>query len=380
MRTFFAPAERDSQDKVVKDYGMFRTFENLSDIVNGLPYIALILNKHRQLVFTNNYLVELLGAKDVKELLGLRPGELINCVHATENEGGCGTSESCRYCGAVNAIMECLRTGQRAQGECRITARQPDSTEISHDFFVSASPFSYKGEDYVILSFNDISNEKRRKLLEKIFFHDILNTAGGLRGFLEFLKTFPDSDDRDELLQIAMKLSNQMIDEITAQRELLAAEQGELVPHVETLNCHEILNETHRQIAHHPVASDKNIRIDTTDLQLKIITDPLLLRRVLLNMVKNALEASNEGQTVTLSYTPDFEQKTITFCVHNVGEMSPEVKAQIFQRSFSTKSSSRGVGTYSIKLLGEKYLKGKVSFTSTAAEGTTFRIALPMAP
>ncbi|HMM12282.1 MAG TPA: HAMP domain-containing sensor histidine kinase [Bacteroidales bacterium] len=379
MKTFFAPAQRADKSSVERDFGTFRTFEHLGDIINGLPYIALILNQQRQLVFTNQYLVDLLGANSIHDLLGLRPGELMNCVNAYENEGGCGTSENCRYCGAVNAIMECLISGERAQGECRITSRSPDGGEISYDFFVTASPFRYKDQEFVILSFNDISNEKRRKVLERLFFHDILNTAGGLRGFLEFLKTFPDDKDKEELLGIAMSLSDQMIDEIVAQRELLAAEQGELMPRPETVYAGKMLENIKQHIEHHPVSSEKKVRIVAPQHHDMLITDPVLLRRILLNMTKNAVEASKPGNEVTLSFHTEELNKSITFNVHNAGEIPPDVRAQIFQRSFSTKGSSRGVGTYSIKLLGEKYLGGKVDFTSTSDEGTNFSITLPLA-
>lgn len=380
MKTFYAPALRASDEEIEKDYGLLRRFENLTDIINGLPYIIVILNKERQLVYCNQFLVDLLGARDISILLGIRPGELINCIHAKETAGGCGTTESCRYCGAVNAIMECLNTGKRSQGECRIMSKSATYGDISYDFFVSAAPFRYQEQDFVILSFNDISNEKRRKVLEKLFLHDILNTAGGLRGFLEFLNTFPDDKDKEELLKVAMSLSDQMIDEIVAQRELLAAEQGELVPRMESVHCQRMLEQISQQIAFHPVATEKKITTDFPDQDVLLITDPILLRRVLLNMVKNALEASSLGQTVTIWYEKHDKAKKLTFFVNNSGVMSHEVQSQIFQRSFSTKSDSRGVGTYSIKLLGEKYLKGKVSFSSTQLGGTTFSITLPLAP
>jgi signal transduction histidine kinase len=57
--------------------------------------------------------------------------------------------------------------------------------------------------------------------------------------------------------------------------------------------------------------------------------------------------------------------------------MPKEVRLQVFQRSFSTKGADRGLGTYSVKLLTEKYLKGKVSFSSQQGEGTTFFVLLP---
>jgi signal transduction histidine kinase len=51
----------------------------------------------------------------------------------------------------------------------------------------------------------------------------------------------------------------------------------------------------------------------------------------------------------------------------------------MFQRSFSTKGAGRGLGSYSVKLLSERYLNGKVSFTSSEDEGTTFIARYPAA-
>jgi sensor histidine kinase regulating citrate/malate metabolism len=62
--------------------------------------------------------------------------------------------------------------------------------------------------------------------------------------------------------------------------------------------------------------------------------------------------------------------------VHNQGFIPKDVQLQIFQRSFSTKGEGRGIGTYSMKLLGEKYLKGKVRFESLDKNGTTFYIEI----
>ena len=57
--------------------------------------------------------------------------------------------------------------------------------------------------------------------------------------------------------------------------------------------------------------------------------------------------------------------------------MSQEAQLQVFQRSFSTKGRGRGLGTYSVKLLSERYLGGRVSFSSTPEAGTVFRLFLP---
>ena len=109
-----------------------------------------------------------------------------------------------------------------------------------------------------------------------------------------------------------------------------------------------------------------------------LLTDRTILSRVLGNLAKNALEASPAGGRVTLNCHRSTSGGAFT--CHNSGCMRAEVQLQMFQRSFSTKGRGRGVGTYSVKLLTEKYLQGRVGFSSTAQSGTTFEVALPDCP
>ena len=67
----------------------------------------------------------------------------------------------------------------------------------------------------------------------------------------------------------------------------------------------------------------------------------------------------------------------VVFRVHNAVVIAAEVQENIFHRRFSTKGEARGVGTYSMLLLSERYLKGSVGFSSSEATGTTFFLRLP---
>ena len=58
--------------------------------------------------------------------------------------------------------------------------------------------------------------------------------------------------------------------------------------------------------------------------------------------------------------------------------MPRNVQLQVFQRSFSTKGPGRGIGTYSMKLFAEQYLKGKIWFTTEKSTGTTFYFSIPL--
>ncbi|MBS4056889.1 MAG: GHKL domain-containing protein [Bacteroidales bacterium] len=370
METDYASAERASASEIGKAFVNLGKFKYVNEIVDALPFIAVIVNQQRQIVFASHTLLKLLGISDFDDILGKRPGELLHCVNSTEKAAGCGTTETCRYCGAVNAILQCIASDSRITNECRITARE-DGHEVSYDFSITAAPFHFQDEQFVILSFIDIGNEKRRKMLERIFYHDIINTAGGLRGFIGFLRNTSDVVEQQEFLSVADQLSNALLDEIQSQRVLLMAENGELIPEYKSIIPAGFLGEVANFMRHHHVALDKTIEIDENASPKQFVTDPELLRRVLVNLLKNALEASKKGEKVQMGC--DREDGKLVFWVHNAAFMPRDVQLQLFQRSFSTKGENRGIGTYSIKLLTEHYLKGKVVFSSDPVKGTTFR-------
>ena len=99
-----------------------------------------------------------------------------------------------------------------------------------------------------------------------------------------------------------------------------------------------------------------------------MVTDRVLLGRVLDNMLRNALEATLPGGTIRAGCHAAGDD--VEFRVWNPGEMPRDAQLQVFQRSFSTKGNGRGLGTYSMKLLTGRYLGGTVSFHSSAAEGS----------
>jgi signal transduction histidine kinase len=127
----------------------------------------------------------------------------------------------------------------------------------------------------------------------------------------------------------------------------------------------------------HPSTLNKTLNFSPQYEDFVLLTDISLLERVLANMITNALEASEAGERVDVSIA--LETDKISFSVHNNQIIPDDVRLRVFQRNFSTKGGSgRGLGTFSMKLFGEKILGGKVSFTSRSGEGTVFTISLPL--
>ena len=256
--------------------------------------------------------------------------------------------------------------GEDAVQECRITRR---CSHESLDLRVHAAPLDFDGENWVQFVLTDISDEKRRRSLETIFFHDVLNTAAAVRAAADLMVRRAGPSLNGIPQQLA-SLAHRLTDEIVAQRQLTDAENQDLRVTPELISASRLLLELAESTSGAENAQGRRLRIELPEVAPDLITDRTLLRRVLGNMLKNAIEATPVGGSITVGVIDRGDE--VEFWMNNPGEMPRQVQLQVFQRSFSTKGRGRGLGTYSMRLLTERYLSGRVSFTSSATEGVTF--------
>ena len=107
----------------------------------------------------------------------------------------------------------------------------------------------------------------------------------------------------------------------------------------------------------------------------KIAADPNQLEQVLLNLVKNALEATEENGRILVASGSQDEQ--VWFSVQDTGKGMPsEVLDKIFHPFFTTKDKGTGLGLAVIhKIITDHH--GTVTVDSAAGEGSTFTVRLP---
>ena len=374
LSTRFAEPFRLPRESIAQQYLELMKSPNIEAVLNAVPFMTVILNRFRQVLFCNHAFMEMLQISDIEDVLGMRPGEVMNCVHSDSEPFGCGTAEECRVCGAVNAVLQSIETGILVKHEARIQVKSAVGTVTSLDLAVSANPFLFEGNLYAIVTIADTSDEKRRKVLERIFLHDLANVAGGIVGISELLQTKPPSETLDELKALNTA-SRQLFDELRAQQQLLRAENSEITIKEEQIGTLEIIEDVVDMFSKSYLLSPCEIVIAPQSCSVIILCDRTILFRVLSNMLKNAIEASASHNMVTAGVDTDGEN--VLFHIHNTAFIPYEVQLQIFQRSFSTRGTGRGLGTYSIKLLTERYLNGKVYFESTKMDGTTFYLSVP---
>ncbi|MFP4474638.1 MAG: ATP-binding protein [Desulfatibacillaceae bacterium] len=362
---------RSSRRTLAETAGQLASEPLLEHVVQAVPSMLVVLNENREIVFANESFLKAVGGEGNSGPLGMRPGEALMCEHAAASEHGCGTSEFCRHCGAHVAIQ--LSTlGERQVSECRISRLE---RKEPLDLRVTATPVSISGRSYTIFAAEDISHEKRRRALERIFFHDIMNTAGGLVTLSDLFRT-AGQDKLDMYKGMLAEISEDLVAEIQAQRDLLAAENNELAVRPTRMSALGMLQSLIDAYERRDIAQGRRITVDPGARDVELFTDRVLLGRVLGNMLKNAVEASRKGDEVVLGCSASDENATLW--AHNPTHMPRDVQRQVFNRSFSTKGMGRGLGTYGMRLLTECYLQGRVSFESNEEDGTTFFVTLPL--
>jgi len=300
-------------------------------------------------------------------LIGIELRKVVNCIDPNKHDSGFNKIEN--YKSFDRILSECKISKNEVKKECTIYLKENKTS----DFLVIALPMIISHRNFIILSLIDISETKWKQTIERIFFHDILNSAGALR---ECLNLFDgkDIEGDEELLVVSKKISNNLIDEIVSHKQFLMAERDEYIPDITEFDCYNILLDVYDKAKYSFLAEDKNLDIIKSE-HINISSDRTLLSRAIFNLVKNALEATNKNGTVELYCIAKGDN--IEFIVRNFSFIPENDQANIFNKAFSTKGTGRGLGTYSAKLLTEKFLKGKVYFESNTTSGTTFYAVYP---
>jgi signal transduction histidine kinase len=171
------------------------------------------------------------------------------------------------------------------------------------------------------------------------------------------------------------RLTNDLIEEVHFHRMLTVAESNDLKLTLTKFDSVNFLKDLSNTNAARSFAKDKKIHVDLYSDNVEITSDRTILRRIIDNMIINALEATPIGGEIKVGCRVN--GSNLEFWVHNQGFLSREVQMQIFQRSFSTKGLNRGLGTYSMKLLSS-FLDGKVNFLTSKDKGTIFIVNIPL--
>ena len=125
------------------------------------------------------------------------------------------------------------------------------------------------------------------------------------------------------------------------------------------------------------IFNEKAIKYQTNEKELYAFLDKTQLIRIVTNLVKNALQATENEENPFINVEIISKGSKIKIVVSDNGKgISEEVKDLIFEPKFTTKTSGMGLGLPMIKNIIEAY-DGAISFTSNKGAGTVFTVILP---
>jgi PAS domain S-box-containing protein len=150
------------------------------------------------------------------------------------------------------------------------------------------------------------------------------------------------------------------------------------VIHSSELELNRLIAEFLVSIQDIPAAEKRNIQVVSSSLTAWILGDRDKLKQVFTNLIKNACEAVEAGETVTCRIEPAANASQICLSIHNGGKaIAPEVLAKLGTPFFTTKLSGNGLGLAIVHRIVEAH-GGKLNLQSSSETGTIVSVQLPL--
>lgn len=267
--------------------------------------------------------------------------------------------------------------------------------QVNNELFklsVHLNQFILKGEKLKVASIQNISNELDREELEAwkklmhVLVHEIMNSVTPMKTLTYSLYNIYEQNDK------AINLKDLEIQDIEDTYDGLKALNKRVQGLMQFVNSYrklykipeavfnnfylsEITEEI--QVLFKTELNEKNVDFKINgSRELKLFADKSLLTQVLINLIKNALEAFEniEKPQIEINVSENKNKQIISISDNGIG-IKNEILKDIFVPFFTTKNKGTGIGLYYSKLIILMH-KGTLRVSSEPDKGSTFTIHL----
>lgn len=199
--------------------------------------------------------------------------------------------------------------------------------------------------------------------------HDLRTPMSNIYGFVDLMQEEEDQNVRQEYAEIIIKQIN-ILNNMTKDILDFAKGKTTILPVKHAVD--KLLDDFTKVFK--PDVEKKGFKFESAcNAQAMIYIDPEKITRVFMNIMKNAIEAMDEGGK--FSITANQINGEIEFLLSDTGEGIPaEIRDKLFD-SFVTsgKKGGTGLGLAIVKKLIDQH-KGRIEVDSEPGKGTTFKI------
>jgi signal transduction histidine kinase len=182
-----------------------------------------------------------------------------------------------------------------------------------------------------------------------------------------------------------IRSNNNLLEMVNTLLEVSRIEAGKKTMNFESCSMHSIVEEVVQELSPLAEERDLNFEFKTSFLSEKedvttVNGDYLELRRVVSNLIGNAIKFTDEGKVeIRLSEFTDKTDNWVKLDVEDTGYgIAEEDQKTIFERfrSGKNKRSGSGLGLHLSKWIAETH-NGKIEFSSELNKGSLFTFLLP---
>lgn len=363
--------------------------EEVSAMLDNTKVVMMLVDSDRRVRRLNRAALDF-GERLMEDVIGLRKGDALGCLHALDDPEGCGFGPSCHECAIRCAVLDTLDTKKYRNGvEAKLTfMRGKDERTI--DFILSTAPVESRDGTKVLVCLEDVT--ERKQLEEKLGRSQRLEVLGQLVSGVAHEVRNP----LNAILAISGALRQglgdnaeyvEYIDQIHTQVDRLAALMQDLLDLGKPIRKADLRLESLPRVCagavdlwkqtasclHHEVRIVKPPPNDS----MSVLCDSAKLQQVFLNLFENAAQHSPEGDEIRLEISgPDNGMMTVRVIDRGHG-VPPEKMDLVFQPFFTTHKKGTGLGLSIVRHIVEIH-DGKVTMRNNdPPPGCTVEISLP---
>ncbi len=224
--------------------------------------------------------------------------------------------------------------------------------------------------------------DELRTDLTSMIFHDLRSPLGNVISSLEVLRSSVPEDDEamQSVLSIALRSSRRLSRLVDSLLDLGQLESGQAVLHKESASLGALIAEAVEEI--HPVAESRGhlLQFDLPRRLPVVEIDVDMVRRVLINLLDNAIKYTRSGGRITIAARHEGDHVRISVSDTGPG-IAPRDQQAIFEKFSRVRQEGRskglGLGLAFCRLAVEAH-GGQIWVESELGKGATFSFTLPV--
>ena len=248
------------------------------------------------------------------------------------------------------------------------------STIICYFFIINIICLTYGTGKKILethMTYKELQKERQIRLSLFKITHEIKNPIAVCKCYLDMINT----NDKDQVERYVPIIKSEIERLLSLLQDFLLINKDNL--NLEIMDFNMLIEDTLNKLG--PLLKDNNIdlKIDMLDDEVFVNGDYNRLSQVLINIIKNSIEAMNENKEGKINISTEKRDNKYYLTIEDNGGMSKDTISKIKHPFFTTKKRGSGLGVSLIYEIVEAH-DGRVEYSSEYGKGTKVTIQIPL--